>query len=45
MIHIIISEIILLRNGMDLVFRKSCMYLPNNLFLRSQEYKRFELLT
>jgi len=34
MIHITISERILLRNDIDGVFLKLCMYLPNNLCCR-----------
>lgn len=45
MVHISISDMILLLKGIDRVSLKSLMYLPNNLWRKSHEYKRFELLT
>jgi hypothetical protein len=45
MTHIRMSEMILLRKGIDRVSLKFLMCFPNNLWLNSQEYKRSELLT
>jgi hypothetical protein len=45
MVHISISDMILLLKGIDRVSLKFLMYLPNNLCRKSHEYKRFELLT